>query len=182
MSKKMSKDKEQQEEALAYVYRFRGAIWIEIKRILEDPYLAEDAFQETIFRFLRYYRRVDTSLDFVIRKYLLTIAKNAALLIYNKHKKIRLSREEEFLDTEAQGPSIEDILINKETVQEVIEKIRSMDEKYAMPLILFVVEDKSYKEIAKMLGISVEAARQRVYYAQRKLKQLIGSQGKEGKK
>ena len=80
----MSKDKEQQEEALAYVYRFRGAIWIEIKRILEDPYLAEDAFQETIFRFLRYYRRVDTSLDFVVRKYLLTIAKNAALLIYNK--------------------------------------------------------------------------------------------------
>ena len=64
----------------------------------------------------------------------------------------------------------------------MIEKIRSMDEKYAMPLILFVVEDKSYKEIAKMLGISVEAARQRVYYAQRKLKQLIGSQGKEGKK
>ena len=154
----MSKDKEQQEEALAYVYRFRGAIWIEIKRILEDPYLAEDAFQETIFRFLRYYRRVDTSLDFVVRKYLLTIAKNAALSIYNKHKKIRLSREEESLDIEAQGPSVEDIVINKETVQEVIEKIRSMDEKYAMPLILFVVEDKSYKDVRDFCRGS-EAAR-----------------------
>ena len=87
------------------------------------------------------------------------------------------------MDIEAQEPSVEDIIINKETVQEMIDRIRRLDEKYAMPLILlFVVQDKSYKEIAKILGISVEIARRRVYYAQGKLKQMIYSQEKEGRK
>ena len=86
------------------------------------------------------------------------------------------------MDIEAQEPSVEDIIINKETVQEMIDRIRRLDEKYAMPLILFVVQDKSYKEIAKILGISVEMARRRVYYAQGKLKQMIYSQEKEGRK
>ena len=75
------------------------------------------------------------------------------------------------MDVEAQELSVEDIIINKEIVQEMIEKVRTLDEKYAMPLILHVVQDKSYKEIAMMLGISVEIVRRRVFYAQ----------GKEGK-
>lgn len=61
---------------------------------------------------------------------------------------MRPPKEEESLDIEAQEPSVEDIIINKETVQEMIDRIRRLDEKYAMPLILFVVQDKSYKEIA----------------------------------
>lgn len=181
----MTKRKKQQEEAekaLEYLVRFRSAIWKEIKSILDDSYLAEDAFQETALRFLQYYKNVDTSIDFVVRKYVLTISKNVALTIYKKHKKVRPPKEEESLDIEAQEPSVEDIIINKETVQEMIDRIRRLDEKYAMPLILFLVQDKSYKEIAKILGISVEIARRRVYYAQEKLKQMIYSQGKEGRK
>ena len=181
MRRKMIKSKKRQEEAMAYIVRFRSAIWREIKSILDDPYLAEDAFQETALRFFRYYDNVDTSIDFVVRKYILTIAKNAALKIYKKHKKVCFPQEEESLDVEAQELSVEDIIINKETVQEMIEKVRTLDEKYAMPLILHVVQDKSYKEIAMMLGISIEIVRRRVYYAKGKLKQLIRSQGKEGK-
>ena len=174
MRRKMIKSKKRQEEAMAYIVRFRSAIWREIKSILDD-------LQETALRFFRYYDNVDTSIDFVVRKYILTIAKNAALKIYKKHKKVCFPQEEESLDVEAQELSVEDIIINKETVQEMIEKVRTLDEKYAMPLILHVVQDKSYKEIAMMLGISVEIVRRRVYYAKGKLKQLIRSQGKEGK-
>ena len=104
MNKPNDKKKKQQEEAekaLEYLVRFRSAIWREIKSILDDPYLAEDAFQETALRFFRYYDNVDTSIDFVVRKYILTIAKNAALKIYKKHKKVCFPQEEESLDVEA---------------------------------------------------------------------------------
>ena len=50
-----AKEKRQKQlEALEYVERFRGTIWDAIMQVLHDPYLAEDAFQETALRFLRY--------------------------------------------------------------------------------------------------------------------------------
>ena len=86
-----AKEKRQKQlEALEYVERFRGTIWDATMQVLHDPYLAEDAFQETALRFLRYYHSVDTSMDVFVKYYLKEIARNAALTVYKRHHKIAL--------------------------------------------------------------------------------------------
>ena len=86
-----AKEKRQKQlEALEYVERFRGTIWDAIMQVLHDPYLAEDAFQETALRFLRYYYCVDTSMEVFVKHYLKEIARNAALTVYKRHHKIAL--------------------------------------------------------------------------------------------
>ena len=66
-----AKEKRQKQlEALEYVERFRGTIWDAIMQVLHDPYLAEEAFQETALRFLRYYYCVDTSMEVFVKHYL----------------------------------------------------------------------------------------------------------------
>ena len=91
-----AKEKRQKQlEAMEYVERFRGTIWDAIMQVLHDPYLAEDAFQETALRFLRYYHSVNTSMDVFVKYYLREIARNAALTIYRRHHKIALYWEDD---------------------------------------------------------------------------------------
>ena len=81
-----AKEKRQKQlEALEYVERFRGTIWDATMQVLHDPYLAEDAFQETALRFLRYYHSVNTSMDVFVKYYLRESARGAALTGDERH-------------------------------------------------------------------------------------------------
>ena len=113
-----AKEKRQKQlEALEYVERFRGTIWDAIMQVLHDPYLAEDAFQETALRFLRYYYCVDTSMEVFVKHYLKEIARNAALTVYKRHHKIALCWEDVPPDLPDNAPSLENIVVNREAVR-----------------------------------------------------------------
>lgn len=175
------KEKRQMQlEALEYVERFRGAIWDAIVQVLHDPYLAEDAFQETALRFLRYYHHVDTSMDVVVKYYLREIAKNTALTVYKRHYKIVLSRDGTPIDPPDTTLSIEEMVINRETVRIMKNLLHQLDEKYSVPLILSI-RGMHYKEIAEMQGVSLNTVRERIYYGRTKLlamyKKAYGEEG-----
>ncbi len=167
-----AKEKRQKQlEAMEYVERFRGTIWDAIMQVLHDPYLAEDAFQETALRFLRYYHCVNTSMDVFVKYYLREIARNAALTIYKRHHKIALCWEDVPPDLPDNAPSLENIVVNREAVRITQELIGQLGEKYSTPLILFV-QGMRYKEIAEALGISVNMVRERIAYGRSKLNAL----------
>lgn len=167
-----AKEKRQKQlEALEYVERFRGTIWDATMQVLHDPYLAEDAFQETALRFLRYYHSVDTSMDVFVKYYLKEIARNAALTVYKRHHKIDLYWEDVPPDLPDNAPSLENVVVNREAVRITQELIGQLGEKYSTPLILFV-RGMRYKEIAEALGISVNTVRERIAYGRSKLNAL----------
>lgn len=161
-----------QQEALAYVNKFQGIIWQSIRRILLDYHLAEDAYQETVVRFLRYYNRINTAADIEVLCYLKAIAYNTSLTIYNRHYKVHLLEEADALALEDQTQCVEDIVINHETNKHIYELILQMDAKYSAPLLMHVQQGLPYRDIAKMLGISTDTARARVHRARNKLKAM----------
>jgi len=62
---------------------------------------------------------------------------------------------------------------NKE-LQKLLERtIRSLPDTYRTVIILRDIEDMSYQDIAKTLGISVEAVKSRLFRARTYLKQLL---------
>ena len=169
-----------QKEALQYIDRFKGIIWQTIRGILSDYHLAEDAYQETVIRFLRYYDRLENSVDIEVMCYLKAIASSTSLTLYKRHYKTQVIDETTENEIEDNAQPIEEIVINHETNRRIYQLILQMDEKYSAPLLMHVCREMPYKEIAKILGISQVSARTRVHRAREKLKIMYFSERGEG--
>ena len=161
-----------QQEALTFINKYQGIIRQSIRKILFDYHLAEDAYQETVVRFLRYYNRINTAVDIEVLCYLKAIANNTSLTIYNRHYKIHLLEEADTLNLEDRAQCVEDIVINHETNRRIYELILQMDAKYSAPLLMHIQQGMPYRDIAKILGISADTARARVHRARNKLKAM----------
>ena len=108
--------------------------------------------------------------------YLKAIANSVAVTIYRKHYKICILDEADMFDREDQTQHIEDIIVNQETRRIVLGLILQMDDMYSAPLRMYVRQEMSYKDIAKVLGISADTARARVHRARVKLKAMYAKE------
>lgn len=161
---------------MAYIIKYEGIVWKRIREILTDYHLAEDAYQETVVRFLRYFSQLNTAVDVEVMCYLKAIANSVSVTIYRKHYKICILDEADMFDREDQTQHIEDIIVNQETRRIVLGLILKMDDMYSAPLLMYVRQEMSYKDIAKVLGISTDTARARVHRARVKLKAMYAKE------
>ena len=142
-----------------------------VYHIIRDRGVAEDLCQEA---FLRYYnKRIPLPSVQESRYWLIRVAKNLA---FNYRK--RKAREAGAVDRIKQEgqkvqPDSQDDLLKEETKRVVKDAVDSLPVKYRSVLILKEYGELNYKEIAKILHISENNVKIRVYRARVLLEKML---------
>jgi RNA polymerase sigma-70 factor (ECF subfamily) len=139
----------------AAVYRFALSL-------TRDPHQAEDITSET---FVRAWARNDRIRTETLRGYLFTIARNLAL--DGRRRGRRQADLDETLADPASGPA--DRAVAGITLERAERVLHSLPEADRSAFLLRVQQDLPYAEVARVLGISLIAARVKVHRVRARL-------------
>ena len=154
------------------VRRYRGQITNYVYRLVSDYDTAVDLAQETFMRVFRAADRYQSSYAF--STYIYRIATNLAISELRKRKRHRLVSLTGFFQSREAGeedaefdpadlrPLADATLVEDERRAAVARAIATLPEKYRVPLVLRDVEERSYEEIARILGMSEGTVKSRI--------------------
>lgn len=141
-------------------------------RIVKDSEIAEDIAQET---FITIFNKIHT---FEGRSKLSTwiyrITYNKSLEFLRK-KRPEISYEDvDYLkDLADTSPDPEEKTMSESTAREVREKLDELPDKYRIPLSLYYLSDKSYKEVAEIMDIPIGTVKTYLYRGKTELLKLM---------
>jgi RNA polymerase sigma-70 factor (ECF subfamily) len=154
------------------VRRYRNQITNYVYRLTNDYESAVDLAQET---FLRVFRAADRyQANYAFSTYIYRIATNLAISELRKRKRHRLVSLTGFfrsgdgfedameLDPADATPLADVTMVRDERRVAVARAIATLPEKYRVPLVLRDVEERSYEEIARILGMSEGTVKSRI--------------------
>ena len=168
--------------------QYRKLMMAEANAILKSKHLAEDAVQEAFLRIIKSFDYVEEILSPRTKRFVVIIARNVALTILSKEKRIMDMHEFVGLHSDSDEESEENISRMwgnlssgvDETTDEVLageltEAVKSLPEWAADAIMLSAVYGCSVQETAVILGVSRETAKKRIQRARalliRKLKE-----------
>ncbi|MFH2054615.1 MAG: sigma-70 family RNA polymerase sigma factor [bacterium] len=137
---------------------------------------AADLSQEAFVRVYRAARRFDTTKDFFTWVYVII-----ANLARNWHKKRQVrstfsraeQADQESIRSRQERDNPEILLQTDETKAQVWRAIEALPFKFREIIILRHIEELPYEEIASLLEIPLGSVMSRLYYARRKLRQIL---------
>lgn len=135
-----------------------------------SAYEAEDLVQDA---FIKMWNNCSKVLFDKAKSYLFTIANNAFLNDV-AHQKVKLKYQKEHIKEGSSVESPDFKLEEEEFMQKLDKAIADLTPGQREVFLLNRIEDKKYREIAEMLGISVKAVEKRMHGALLKLKNSIG--------
>lgn len=145
-------------------------------RILEDQGEAEDAVQNALLGIAKHISKVPSGDEKILRAYVLTAARNAALSLLEKR---RLRPQETVLE-EAFTAADEDLfrrVAASEDYEALLRAIRKLDLCYREVLMLVFVQEHTVKEAAEILGRREGTVRQQLNRGRKKLIELCRKEG-----
>ena len=124
--------------------------------ILKDAYLAEDAVSEAFLRIYKNIHKIADPLSNQNVAFIVTIAKNAALTIYNKSSRSkRETAEVEILENvRDERAETESIVLSSMAAEDIRLLIDGLNEKYRQVFLLKYAHDCSHREIGNILGMT----------------------------
>lgn len=134
---------------------------------------AEDCVQETYLYVAKNFDRIEEVNSDRTRNYLATIVRCIAIKKFNEQSKILAFESGEIPENISSGNNIEDDYINKFRVEQIRNAINSLDESLKMPLYLKTLYNMKSSDIGKLMGITDDAVRRRIYLARKKIKEII---------
>ena len=150
-----------------------------IMHIVYNIDIAEDLAQETFERF--YVKNMAFPSEDDARYWLIRVAKNLALNHVRRNK-----REIAMVDKVHKMPSKtvnmrsgESEVVEKESMRQVREAIKSLPENLRMVIQLKEFSGLDYKSISKVLGISETNVKVRVFRARKKLEEILASEERD---
>ena len=159
------------------VERYKKKAYFTALKLVGDPDDAYDLSQEAFIRVYNARRRYDKSHPFYAWFY--TILRNLARNHLRK-RSVRLEHAARIRRIRKGNIEISDspecIVEADETKTAVWAAIEKLSYEHREIIILRHFEDMSYDEIAKLLGIAVGSVMSRLYYARRKLRDLLGEE------
>ncbi len=159
------------------IKRHKRKIFTSIYLIVHDTYIAEDIFQETFIKVIQTirsgkYKEEDKFIPWVMR-----IARNMSIDYFRKTRRVVMVTGEDgediFSRLEISETNREDQMILNQTQRTVRKLIQTLPEEQRTVLILRQYADLSFKEIAKITGVSINTALGRMRYALNNLRKMI---------
>jgi len=135
-------------------YQFYPFLCNTVFRILKDKALAEDLAQDTFFKF--WDKRASINIQTSLKAYLRRMAVNEALYYLRKNKKFQKDSEVEPSALGGSTNTVEDQLLQQELEDKIAAAINTLPPRCQEVFRLSRFEDKSYKEIAAKLEISIK--------------------------
>ncbi|MDD4371947.1 MAG: sigma-70 family RNA polymerase sigma factor [Anaerostipes sp.] len=136
------------------------------RRILKDDMIAEDAVHNAFEGIIRNLKMIEEPDSVRTKSYVIRAAKNSAINIYNKNKRMVPIEDYQI----EKGVNIED------STKELMEDIYRLPQLYRDIIILKALYGYTYKEIAIAFHISESAAMKRMERAKKKLEQIMGGE------
>jgi RNA polymerase sigma-70 factor (ECF subfamily) len=155
--------------------QFQGRVYAWIVRVVRDRGVAEDLTVETFWRIYRARDRFRPDADFAAWAY--RIATNLALN-HLRRRRLNLLREVALPDDVAQ-PCSPDAAVQQETREHIQRAVGRLPAKLQVVVMLALVEERPYPEIAGALGIAVGTVKSRVFRAVRILRKHLTGMGVE---
>jgi RNA polymerase sigma-70 factor, ECF subfamily len=163
------------------VGRYRGPITNYLYRFLGDYEEAVDLSQET---FVRLYFAVDRyHTEYAFSTYIYRIATNLAISELRRRKRRKLLsltglfQGEEDGRIDFQPPDVRSLpdkdLIDGERSRQIEKAIAALPDKYRAPIVLREIEERSYDEIAEILGLGLGTTKSRISRARGLLKEKL---------
>lgn len=145
------------------VKRYSGMLLTVCRRYARDEAMAYDVLQEAlilIFSNLKKYKP-NGSFEAWMRR----IAINCALQWISKSYFKKETSTAEFLHQEWEAPAV----FGQLEQEEIIKHIQNLPDGYRTVLNLYIIEGMRHKEIAELLGISINTSRSQLLRARKKL-------------
>jgi RNA polymerase sigma-70 factor (ECF subfamily) len=145
------------------------------RRLTRDPGRAEDLVQETYLRALRGRDKFDLQ-QYGIRPWLLRIMHNQHVTRAERESRQPAAMEEEHLDKTSPAP-IDSLPLDPTSFEgmdeHLVKAIHQLPAEYQTVLILWAVDELSYKEIADALGVPIGTIMSRLHRARQKLSEQL---------
>lgn len=155
-------------EQLDAVYRLA-------RRLARDPNRAEDLVQETYLRALRSREQFDLH-EFGIKPWLLRILYNLHISRSEREHRQPVAIEEEHLEAveDARASTLPIDLRGADGMDErLVRALDALGDEYRTALVLWAVEELSYKEIAHAMDIPIGTVMSRLHRARQKLSEQL---------
>lgn len=156
--------------------RLINIFWLDVFTFVLKKVRDENAADEiTVNVFSKVLSKLDMyDSEFQFKTWILTIAQNTVIDYWRKKGRENEQSESDFEEYGNQfAKSPEELLISEEDQQKIQSIVESMDSNYQDIIKLRFFEEKSIKEIADELGISVSNAKVRIMRAKKVLAQLL---------
>jgi len=157
-------------EAFEFIYNATAPkIMTLCKRYASNSDEAKDILQETYIKIYQNLKRFDVNSNF--EAWAKRIAINTAIDHYRKNIKNTISLNEEIEQIEEEVFVSKDLL--KYDVNIVLSAIQKLPDGYRLILNLYVLENKTHKEIAELLNINESTSRSQLTKARKTLKSMF---------
>lgn len=159
--------------------RYQHRLYRYLVRIVRDPALAEDFFQQTWLRVVEKSRQYDPRRSF--EAWLFTIARNLALDHFRRYRPESLdepepgdpSGEPREARLEARGPSALDRILERQRSEQISAALAMLPLIYREVLTLRFEEEMKLEEIAGVLDLPLSTAKTRLRRALEKMRQAL---------
>lgn len=166
-------DSEEDKNRFVRIYEtYRYFLWYLANERLSDPYLAEDAVQETFLALTRHMDKVGEIESRATRNFLATIVKSKAVDLLRKRQGIRDEVFEESMIRDVQEDPLEEWLI-RENYERILKAVSRLDEIYRVVFEYKYLHELSDQEIARILGVTPKVVNVRIFRARKKLQKLL---------
>ena len=155
-------------------YEYRERMYFAAFDILNNREDAEDAVHNAFIGVAKNMKAIDEPVSDKTLSYVIKAAKNSAINIYNKNKKLKAV---EYNDVLISDTDFYEQLNIKERYGDVVKAIAELDDIYKIPMYYRYVCDMKTKEIADLLGLSISAVKQRIHRGKKELLNMLGDHG-----
>lgn len=154
------------------IRRYQRQLISYTRRLTFNTQAAEDVTQNAFIKTYQNLRSFDSNKKF--SSWIYRIAHNEAVNYIRKHRREITTSDEAWFDTKASTQeSIEETLDKKINNKVLYSALKQLPLKYREPIVLHMLENKSYEEISDILHIPTATVGTRIRRAKAKLKAIL---------
>lgn len=150
-------------------YKYEQLVFKVSTKYLFNASYREDCVQETFLELIKSFKKFICLDSEKQKSYLMTICRRCAFRINNE------ATGNVSIDDIPQKILSTEIDLNKIEINAVVDIIKKLDETYRIPMEMKYYEDKTVKEIADFLSISVNTVKQRLFRGRKMIFESLGT-------
>ena len=160
------------------IYRHKDNLYSYIYFKVNKSYIADDIFQDTIFKVITFLKNGTYSDKGKFLGWLIRIAHNIIIDYYRDEKKLSIYSNVDkdadiFNNKSFSDPTIEDKIIEEQIMEDVKSMITYLPEEQQEVVILRHYGNLTFKEISELTGVSINTSLGRMRYAIHNMKKMV---------